>query len=162
MYILRYEYCYCEMKIVNMSHTISNRSSTIFMFIKLNPKKNQIAKLRWLLCCSHNHVWHEEAINVSHIICAIEKKNLTILTSSLLYKSLLLNIYIDLWDGCRRLPLSHISDQLWYIFVCVRKNFSWNSFWFIGWSDWDGIENILNEWINERSGCEVKFQILRR
>lgn len=41
------------------------------------------------LCCSRNRVWHEEAINVSHIICAIKKKNRTILTSSLLYKSLL-------------------------------------------------------------------------
>lgn len=121
MYILRYEYCYCEMKIVNMSHTISNRSSTIFMFIKLNPKKNQIAKLRWLLCCSHNHVWHEEAINVSHIICAIGEKNLTILTSSLLYKSLLLNIYRFMGWLQTSPSQSHIGPTLIHFCVCAEK-----------------------------------------
>lgn len=94
---------------VRSCHTISNGTIQFFMFIKLRRKKCMANKRasRWnrkvhtavaaatvSVCvrCWHNRVWHEEAINVSHIICAIKKENLPILTSSLLYKSLLLNI----------------------------------------------------------------------
>lgn len=101
------EWNFCKMKKGNMdchlehvTHIIkweSTFSISIKLFRKsaLNTHTHSKSNRKILtcchscLCCSRNQVWHEGAINVSHIICAIKKKNRTILTSSLLYKSLL-------------------------------------------------------------------------